>query len=239
MIWHITHRCHNRDFLLKFRKDRDRYRHWLWEARKRYGLILLNYITTSNHIHLIVYDDDGDSEVIENSMQLAHGRIAQEFNIRNRRLGAFWQDRYHATAVQSHQHLRRCMTYIDMNMVRAAVVSHPAQWPSAGYHEIQGPPTRYRLLDLEIAMQVLGMQNHADLKAWQNEAIEDALYTQQQREECWTTSGAVGDPPFLKQLAQRLGSRARYKNIIDLKEGSALKEYPGRYWVNSPSEMRT
>ncbi|MGC9451722.1 MAG: hypothetical protein ACP5I4_09770 [Oceanipulchritudo sp.] len=44
----------------------------------RYGLCLLNYMFTSNHIHLIAYDN-GDCGVIEQSMQLAQGRIAQEF----------------------------------------------------------------------------------------------------------------------------------------------------------------
>ncbi len=58
-VWHITHRCHQKDFLLKFSKDRQ---------------------------------------------------------------GAYWEDRYHATAIESNNHLHRCITYIDLNMVRAGVV---------------------------------------------------------------------------------------------------------------------
>ncbi len=53
-IWHITHRCHKREFLLKFSKDRRRWLQWLYEAKKRYGLVILNYAVTSNHIHLLV-----------------------------------------------------------------------------------------------------------------------------------------------------------------------------------------
>ena len=37
-VWHITHRCHQKEFLLKFSKDRQRWRHWLFEAKKRFGL---------------------------------------------------------------------------------------------------------------------------------------------------------------------------------------------------------
>ena len=55
-IWHITHRCHKREYLLKFSKDRRRYLQWLYQARKRYGLSILNYMVTSNHIHLLVVD---------------------------------------------------------------------------------------------------------------------------------------------------------------------------------------
>ena len=32
---------------------------------------------------------------------------------------------YHAAAVESDEHLARCIAYIDANMVRAGVVSHP------------------------------------------------------------------------------------------------------------------
>jgi len=53
-VWHITHRSHKKKFLLKFARDRRRWRHWLFEARKRYNLCDLNDIVTSNHIHLLV-----------------------------------------------------------------------------------------------------------------------------------------------------------------------------------------
>ena len=89
-IYHITHRCHEQSFLLKFLKDRKRYCHWLFEARKRYSFKVLNYIVTSNHIHLLVKDNG--NAAIENSMQLVAGRVAQEYNQRKKRKGAFWED---------------------------------------------------------------------------------------------------------------------------------------------------
>ena len=46
-IWHLTHRCHNREFLLKFERDRQRWCRLLYEAQKRYHLSVLNYIVTS------------------------------------------------------------------------------------------------------------------------------------------------------------------------------------------------
>lgn len=78
-IWHITHRCHKREFLLKFSKDRHRYLQWLYQARKRYGLTILNYMVTSNHIHLLVADTTRRG-VIPRSMQLVAGRTGQEYN---------------------------------------------------------------------------------------------------------------------------------------------------------------
>ncbi|MFT5110852.1 MAG: putative transposase [Parasphingorhabdus sp.] len=77
-IWHITHRCHKKEFLLKFSRDRARWIAWLFEAKKRYGLCVLNYVVTSNHIHLLVKDTGKNA--IPRSLQLIAGRTAQEYN---------------------------------------------------------------------------------------------------------------------------------------------------------------
>ena len=97
-VWHITHRCHQKSFLLKFARDRHRYLRWVFEAKKRFGLSVLNYIVTFNHVHLLVKDTG--RHVISQSMQLIACRTAQEYNQRKGRQGAFWEDRYHATAIQ-------------------------------------------------------------------------------------------------------------------------------------------
>ena len=87
-IWHLTHRCHKRDFLLKLAKDRKRWLYWLFETKRRDGLIILNYTVTSNHIHLLVQDDK-NKNIIPESIKLIAGRTGQEYNIRKKRKGAF------------------------------------------------------------------------------------------------------------------------------------------------------
>ena len=42
-------------------------------------------------------------------MQLIAGRTAQEYHQRKQRRGAYWEDRYHATAVDTDSYLARCM----------------------------------------------------------------------------------------------------------------------------------
>ncbi len=96
---------------------------WLFEAKKRFGLCVLDYIVTCNHIHILVKDTG--SNAITESLQRIAGRTGQQYNQRKNRQGAFWEDRYHATAVQTDEHLYRCMVYIDLHMVRAGVVKDP------------------------------------------------------------------------------------------------------------------
>jgi putative transposase len=47
-----------KQFLLKFTRDRRRYLYWLLEAVKRFGLCVLNYTVTSNHVHFLLKSSD-------------------------------------------------------------------------------------------------------------------------------------------------------------------------------------
>ena len=52
-IFHLTHRCHNRAFLLKFARDRDAYRAKLREHLQRFELALQDYCLTSPFLEKI------------------------------------------------------------------------------------------------------------------------------------------------------------------------------------------
>ncbi len=198
-VWHITHRCHNREFLLKFDRDRRRWKYWLFQARKRYGLSVLNYIVTSNHIHLLVRDTAQGT--ISRSLQLIAGRVGQEYNRRKSRTGAFWEDRYFATAVSTDRHLFQCLVYIDLNMVRAGVVFHPSEWNVCGYNDIQKPPSRYRIIDHDALCTLGGFGDFAVFKRrhriWVTDALEDDT---QLRESKWTEAVAVGPDSFTSRF---------------------------------------
>lgn len=43
------------------------------------------------------------------------------------------------TDIETGEYLLRCLLYVDLNMVRAGVVSHPEQWRHVGSNEIQHP----------------------------------------------------------------------------------------------------
>jgi putative transposase len=228
-VWHITHRCHKKGFLLKFARDRRRRLFWLFEAKKRFGLRILNYVVTSNHIHLLVVDSG--PKVIPKSFQLIAGRTAQEFNQRKKRKGAFWEDRYHATAVEQNEHLIRCLVYIDLNMVRAGVVTHPSEWERGGYNEIQNPPERYCLIDVPYLRALLGISNPEHFaeqyRQWVQEAIDNG---RNQRESCWTESIAVGNAGFVAEIKARLGVKGFGRRVEPQEAGSfVLKEESEAY----------
>ena len=236
-VWHITHRCHKGEFLLKFSRDRKRWLDWLFEAKKRYGLQILNYAVTSNHIHLLVVD--GQAEVLPKSLQLVAGKTAQEFNKRKNRKGAFWEDRYHATAVETGEHLFKCLVYIDLNMVRNGVVPHPSLWIHGGYNEIQNPPIRYSLIDRERLIACCGMGTDEEFQHQHRQWVEEAILKDgNSREPKWTKSIAVGSRLFVEGIRGKLQPRLLGRRLKKAGDHFELREHEAAYNIHLGTQNR-
>lgn len=236
-VWHITHRCHKKEFLLKFAHDQRRWMQWLFEAKKRFGTCILNYAVTSNHIHLIIKDSQS-RDTIPQTMQLVAGRTGQEYNQRKGRKGAFWEDRYHATAVEADSHLIQCMVYVDLNMVRAGVVDHPGEWPFSGYNEIQNPRQRYAVIDYKSLIELFGFQSMDELKKehrnWVEEAIEKRSHCERQSR--WTESIAVGSEEFARGTKEKLRVKAVGRDIRGTNGSFEVREMVTPYGADFEGE---
>jgi putative transposase len=165
---------------------------------------------------------DGDTRnTIPDSIKLIAGRTAQEYNQRKKRKGAFWEDRYHATAIQSDEHLVKCMTYIDLNMVRTGVVNHPSEWEFSGYNEIQKPRQRYRIIDYAILKKLFHFSDKDHMKRSHQKWVEEALKNDQhKRQTQWTQSIAVGDKSFIESVQQGLKNQIRGRSVIEAESGA-------------------
>ena len=153
------------------------------------------------------------------------GRVAQEFNKRKGRKGAFWEDRYHATAIATDEHLARCITYIDLNMVRAGVVTKPKDWAESGFAELNGQRQRYQLTDTPPLLGFLWIKNIYELREKRISWVEEQLKADQmQREPLWSEALAVGSEDYIAVLKNKLGYAARKRKIEESSVGFVLKE---------------
>jgi putative transposase len=115
--YHLTQRCHDRRFLLRFVRDRDAYREWLRIAGVRHRVPVYGFCITSNHVHVLAHADSAES--VSGFMHLASGSTAKQYNLRKGRSGSMWEHPFHCTVVEDGRHLLNCLVYISLNMVRA------------------------------------------------------------------------------------------------------------------------
>lgn len=214
-IYHITHRCHNRSYLFKFAKDRNVYRSMLRDRLNQHAVSCLGYCITSNHTHLLLKVEGFAQDVLGRFMQTLEGDFAQHYNLRKKRKGAFWSDRYHAVMIDSGDYLSRCMRYIDLNMVRAGVVRDPSEWAWCGFQEIAGHRERFRLIDREaLTLAVAPGREWTQMAAHYVESVRMALQTRQVvREACWTESLAVGGERFIQEIGSRIANRMNVETV--------------------------
>ncbi|MCU0722792.1 MAG: transposase [Planctomycetes bacterium] len=232
--YHLTHRCQNQEFLLAVEQDRDTYRKWLREGVSRFKVPLLSYCLTSNHVHLIVQAES--SEAVAEMMHLAAGATARDYNRRKDRSGSFWEDQYKCTAIQNGRHLRNCIVYVHMNMVRAGGVRHPREWKWCGHDELVGSRKRFRMLDLERLIECTGSSDLGEFRSWYEGAVgEKVRQSSISREPAWSDSLAVGSKQYIEEIQRFYTSRSQLE-VFEIPESAGESAWAVRE-VQSPYSL--
>lgn len=237
--YHLTHRCHDRRFLLRFARDRNVYRKWLREGARRYCVPVYNYCVTSNHVHMIVHVDD--VEAVAAMMQLASATLARHWNRRKDHEGSFWEHPYKCTRVQDGQHLLHCLRYVSLNMVRAGAVTHPGEWSWCGHDELSGERSRSTVLALDRLLQSLDIPSLDSFRGIYGRGLQEMLERRVlAREPAWTESLAVGDRAFVERAARGARNRKLFE-YEPLSDGDvwAVKEEAAAYSSVSTPESRS
>ena len=117
------------------------------------------------------------------------------------------------------------MVYMDLNMVRGGVVTHPSEWPFSGHNEIQTPRQRYSLIDHGSLTDLLGIKNMEELKRSYREWVEESLARQgAKRESRWTESIAVGSKAFVEKTKAELDIKAIGREVKEANGVYELRE---------------
>jgi putative transposase len=128
---HVIQRGNNRQTIFADAEDYAIYLQWLGEACRRFDCDLHAYVLMTNHVHLLMTPHSEDA--IAKVMQSLGRRYVGYFNARHGRSGTLWEGRYRATLVDSAAYLLACMRYIELNPVRAGMVSHPSRYFYSSY----------------------------------------------------------------------------------------------------------
>ncbi len=131
---HIIQRGNNRQAIFASNSDYEVLLKMIEEHAALAGVAIHSYVLMSNHFHLLA--TPGTEQGIPQMMQAVGRRYVRYFNQRQARTGTLWEGRYKSTLIQAERHLLTCMTYIDLNPVRAAMVVEPAEyvWSSHAHY---------------------------------------------------------------------------------------------------------
>lgn len=128
---HVILRGNNRTEIFCTDADYRFYLEKLQQVCAAHGCQLHAYVLMTTHVHLLITPDEEQS--LAKAIQMLGRYYVQYYNYRYQRTGTLWEGRYKATLIDSEAYLLTCMRYIELNPVRAGMVSHPSEYPWSSY----------------------------------------------------------------------------------------------------------
>ncbi len=173
----------------------------------RYGCAVHAYVLMTNHVHLLL--TPGAARSLPQLMQGMGREYVQAINRRYGRTGTLWQGRYKASLVQSDLYLLSCQRYIELNPVRAGMVTEPGRYRFSSYrYHAHGDPDP--LIEPHRRYRSLGDTAHARQRCYRR-LFEEEL-ARPTIDTIRTTTNAcqvLGSERFVDELEAMLKRRVR------------------------------
>ena len=128
---HVIQRGNNRGACFFADDDYYHYLHWLRKAAGDHGVAIHAYVLMTNHVHILA--TPAKPGALATMMQSLGRRYVRYVNGFYKRTGTLWEGRYKAGAVDSENYLLRVYRYIELNPVRASMVTHPREYRWSSY----------------------------------------------------------------------------------------------------------
>jgi len=127
---HLVQRGNNRGPCFVDDRDRMRFLTALHHSSVDARCPVHAYVLMKNHIHLLV--TAGEARAPARLMQALARSYVRHFNARHGRTGTLWEGRYRSSLIDAERYFLQCSRYIEMNPVRAGLVSEPGayRWSS-------------------------------------------------------------------------------------------------------------
>lgn len=212
---HVTQRGNNRQIVFHSAGDRQWYLAALARHSQANQVRILGYALMPNHVHLIAVPERADS--LAKALQRAHSEYAAAWNRAGGRTGHLWQGRYFSCPLD-RTHLMMALRYVDLNPVRAGLVSSATEWKWSSARAHMEPDCHDPLLDCAWTNW---------FRRWNYSEWKELLEAGNATTEEWNllrrstrTGEPFGPPDFIQQLEKESGRRLRVAATGRPKKGS-------------------
>jgi putative transposase len=197
---HITQRGNRRQRTFFFDEDYRLYLSLMAEWCQKHSVEVWAYCLIPNHVHLVAVPkaDDG----LRRAIGEAHRRYTRHINFREGWRGHLWQGRFHSFPMD----ISYCLSaarYVELNPVRANLVSHPEDYPWSSAH---AHLTRRDDVLVSVSPLLSMVDNWAGFLRVE---IEDKAVKEIRHHEC--TGRPLGDSSFIGRLETASGRLLRYR----------------------------
>ena len=157
-VYHIIIRGINKQDIFLDNQDLRKFRKEIKRVKEKYKFEIYAYAFMSNHVHLIIKDENENLELIMKSLTVSYSNY---FNKKYERIGHLFENRFKSQAIEDESYLKNVVRYVHKNPENAGL--KPYIWTS--YYEYMTNKPK-----LIVTNQVMNLftNNMDDFKAYHN-----------------------------------------------------------------------
>lgn len=133
VCYHIISRGNQQQVIFKNEVDFKVYLARLRKYKKRYGFKIYSYCLMPNHVHIV--GEIAKATNLCKFMQGINRSYTAYFNKKYNMTGHLWQGRFKSKIIVKDAYLVECITYVELNPVRANMVNSPYEYRWNSYKE--------------------------------------------------------------------------------------------------------
>jgi REP element-mobilizing transposase RayT len=212
-IYHVTSRGDRREDIFVDDNDRLALLRVLAQGMDRFNAQVLAYCLMGNHYHFVLHTSEAN---LSRLMRHVNGVYTQAFNRRHGKVGHLFQGRFKAILVDRDAYLLEVCRYVELNPVRAGMVTSVAEWPWSSYRAHAGQADTPPWLDTMglhgylLGREPAGRGDHRTAARRYERLVADGLGV-----DLWsqalTQQIYLGDDDFVSRM-QALASRPRLRD---------------------------
>ncbi len=204
---HVIQRGNNRAGCFFGDADRRFYLTCLAESAAHRACAVHAYVLMSNHVHLLVTPlKEG---AVAAMLQDLGRRYVRVINGIHGRTGTLWEGRFRSSLIDSENYLLACHKYIELNPVRAGLVSDPGAYPWSSHGHYMGSwcSTLITVHRIYLSLGTTDAERRAAFRSLFATGVDDTVLARIRR--AVNTDSALGSETFLNEAEDRLGRSVR------------------------------
>ena len=158
-IYHIMLRGINKQQIFEDPEDYCKFLDIVKECKAICGFKLYAYCLMGNHIHLLMQEGP---ETLEQIFKRICGRFVYWYNIKYRRVGHLFQDRFKSEPVNTENYFLTVLRYIHQNPVKESICKHVEDYLHSSYSAYFGSD---ELVDTDYVLQLISIEEFRGLNA--------------------------------------------------------------------------
>lgn len=168
-VYHLIQRGNNREYIFNKTEEKEYILDLIKEYRNIMGFELYGYVIMSNHYHLIIRISQAP---LRDIMHRINNKFSRYFNIKYKRSGHVFENRYKGILVIDDRYLLSLLRYVHQNPVMAKMCTRVEdyQWSSDKYYRNN---VCNDMVDIDFILNIFSQDRSQALKAYIDFMSED------------------------------------------------------------------